>query len=170
MVSSEWKEKTMSIEESGALDLRLPLPASLHLLLRHHLFVGGVMDVFMESHTWVAQYRVLACNAHFCSSEGISIHTSTETEVSEYKGGAWITSPLTSFEFRTFHATGFTVRGKGGEVFFHATSLSTAVDRKVHVVLYPRTRPPGANTFHIGGWDQNGRPIYNGSFVAYLVT
>ena len=146
------------------------MPTSLEFLLRHHFFVGGVMDIFMESHTWVAQYRVLACNAHYCSSEGVIIHPSPETKVYVHKEGAWSTSPLTAFEFRAFFTTGFTVRGRDGAVFFHATTFTTAVDQKVHVVLYPRNKPPGASTLHVVGWQSTGKPIFNGSFVPYLVS
>ena len=171
MVSSVWKEKSMTIdEESGARSLQPALPKTLEQLLRHHLFVGGIMDVFIESHTWIGRYRVLACHARYCSSEGLLLHPSTETSVYIHKGGAWITSPLTSFEFRSFYASGFTVQGKDGEIFFHATSLSTAVDRKVHVVLYPKDRPPTTDTLHVVGWQRTGQPIYNGSFPPYVVT
>lgn len=169
MLSSEWKEKSMSLDEESETSKLLHLPSSLEFLLRHHIFLGGVMDIFMESHTWVGRYRVLACNAHYSPLEGIVFHSS-EAGVSVYKGGTWIASPLTTFEFRAFYATGFTVRGKEGEVFFHATSFSTAVDQKVHVVLYPRDHPPDTNTLHIVGWQRTGQPIYNGSFVPYIVT
>ncbi len=159
----------MSLDEESETSKLLYLPSSLELLLRHHIFLGGVMDIFMESPLWVRRYRVLTCNAHYSASEGIVFH-SPGAEVCIYNGGAWVASPLTTFKFRAFYATRATVRGKNGEVFFHTTSLSIAVDQKVHVVLYPCDRPPDTNTLHIVGWQRTGQPIYNGSFPPYVVT
>jgi hypothetical protein len=170
VVSSEWKEKSMATNEESANSKEQPLPKSLEQLLRHQIFIGGVMDIFRESHAWTEHHRVSVCNAHYCSHEGITVHPSPESTVCAYKGGAWIPSPHLLFEFRAFFEVGITVKGKDGEIFFHATSFSTAVDRKVHVVLYPRNRPPGPSTLHVVGWQRTGQPIYNGSFSPYIVT